>query len=65
MISVREKVKPGCELSYKLFHEEYGYDIWIDIYTFTTLIQLRNFLGGIHHCVTFFGKFTFDGNSNF
>ena len=51
--NVKEKRKPWCKLSYKLFEEKYGYDPLLDIYPFPTLIQLKYFIGGIEHCVTF------------
>ena len=42
--------------------EEHGYDPLLDIYPFTTLIQLKDFLGRIHHCAAVVGKWTFDSN---
>ena len=40
--------------------EEYGYDHLLDIYPYPTLIQLKDCLGGIYHCVTVVGKWIFD-----
>ena len=34
----------------------------VDISQYPTLIQLKYFLGRIHHCVTVVGKFIFDSN---
>ena len=59
---VREKEKPRCKLSYKLLKVEDGYDPLLDIYTYPTLIQLKYFLGGIHHFVSGVGKWIFYGN---
>ena len=53
---VREKVKPQCKLSYKVFEEKYGYDTLLGISPFPTLIKLTEFLGGIKHCVIVVGK---------
>ena len=62
MTRVREKVKPPCKLLYKVFKEEDGYDPFIDISPFPTLIQLKDFLGGVYHCVTVVGKWIFESN---
>ena len=45
--------------------EEYGYDNSIDISIYPTLILLKYFLGGIHHCVTVVGEWIFDSNFPF
>ena len=37
---VREKVKPQCKLSYKVFEEKYGYDTLLGISPFPTLIRV-------------------------
>ena len=50
-----DKGKTRCKLSYKLFKEEYGYDTLLDISTYPTFIKLKDFPGGIHHCVTVLG----------
>ena len=54
---VREKVKSICKISYTLFKEAFGYDTFNDISPFPTLIQLKDFICGIHHFVTVFGKY--------
>ena len=54
--------KPLWKISYKVMKEEYGYDTFLVIYSIKTLIQLKDFLSGIHQCVTFFGKWIFDSN---
>ena len=51
--------------SYKVFEEQDGYDPLIDISTFTTLIQLTEFLGSIQHCVTSVGKWLFESSIPF
>ena len=61
----REKGKPRCKLSYKLLKEEDGHDQLIEMSPYPTFIQLKYFLGGIHHCVTVFGKWIFDSNFTF
>ena len=48
------------KLSYKVFRIEYGYYPLIDIYNYPPLIQLKDFLRGIQHCVTVFGQCIFD-----
>ena len=65
MKRVREKVKPRCKLSYKLFKEQDGHDPLFGISPFPTLNQLKDFLGGIQHCVTVVGKLIFDSNFPF
>ena len=37
----------------------------LDISPYPTLIQMKYFLGGIHHCVPVVGKWIFDGNFPF
>ena len=41
---VRDKGKPRCKLSYRVFIEQDQYDILIETSTFTTLIHLKNVL---------------------
>ena len=65
MNRVRWKGKPRCKLLQKLWKEQDVYDPFIDIYPYTTLIQLKYFLGGIHHCVTVVSKLVFDSNFPF
>ena len=65
MNRVREKVKPRRKLLYKLFKEQNGYDLLIVIYQFPTLIQLKEFLGGIQDFVTVVGKWVFDSGITF
>ena len=62
MNRVREEGKPLCEILYKLLKEEYLYDQLIGIYTYPTLIKLKYFIGGIHHCGPVVGKWVFDSN---
>ena len=62
---VTEKEKPRCKLSYKLFKEQDGYDPLLDISTFSTLIQLKEFIDGVQHCVTVVGKWIFDSTFPF
>ena len=57
-----EKVKPRCKLSYKLLKEKYVYDTLLDISAYTTLIQLKYHLDGIHHYITVVGKYIFDSS---
>ena len=42
-----------------------GYEPFIDIPPFLTLIRLEEFLSGIQHCVTFVGKCIVDSNIQF
>ena len=56
MNHVRENGKPQSKLLYKLFKGEDKYDTLLDINSFPTLIQLKDFLGGIDHCVTVLGE---------
>ena len=37
----------------------------LEISSFPTLVQLKDFLGGIQHCVTVVGKWIFDSNVPF
>ena len=62
---VIEKGKTRCKLSYKVFKEEHVYNPIIDISTLTALIQLKDFPGGIHHCITVVGEWVFDSNVSF
>ena len=62
MNHLRKKVKPQYKLLYKVFKEQYVYDLLLDISLFLTLIHLKEFLGGIQHCVTVVGKYIFDSN---
>ena len=57
-----EKGKSRCKISYKLSKEEYRYDPFLGISPFPTLIQLKDFLGGIKRCVTVVGKWIFDSD---
>ena len=41
------------------------YVTFLDIYPFTTIIQLKESIGGIHNCVTVVGKLIFDSDFNF
>ena len=59
---VIDKGKPQCKLSYKILKEKYGYDHWLDIYPYLTLIQLKYYIDGIHDCVTVIDKWFFDSN---
>ena len=61
MNSVRDKGKPRCKISYKVFKEEYGYDPFLAISPLKKN-QLKDFTGGIHHCVAVFGMCIFDSN---
>ena len=62
MNHVREKRKSWLKLSSKLFKGKDGYDPLIEISPFPGLIHLKNYLGGINHCVTVVGKCIFDSN---
>ena len=62
---VRDKGKPRCKLSYKLLKEEDGHDQLIEMSPYPTFIQLKYFLGGIHHCVTVVGECIFYSNFPF
>ena len=48
---VQDNGKLGCKLSYKLLEKEDGYYPLLKISKYPTLIQLKYFRGGIHHCV--------------
>ena len=63
--SVIDKVKTRCTLSYRLFKKEYVDDPLIHIYPFPKIIQLKYFLGEVHHCVLVVGKWIFDRNYHF
>ena len=65
MNRLREKVKPRYKLPYKVLKEEYVYDTLIDIYPYTISIKMKDFIGGIPHCGTCFGKCIFDSNFSF
>ena len=62
---VIEKGKPQLNLSYKVLKEKCGYDPFLGISPYPTLVQLKYFLGGIQHCVTIVGKWIFDSNFTF
>ena len=62
---VREKGKPRCKISYELLKYEDGCDPLLDISSYTRLIQLKDYLGGIHHCATVVVKWVFDSNFPF
>ena len=51
--------------SYKLFKEQYAYESFLDIYPFTTQIQLTYSIGGIKNHVKVVGRFIFDSNIPF
>ena len=53
------------KILYKLLKEEYGYDPLLGISSYPTLMQLKDFIGWIHHCVTVVGKWIFDSNLPF
>ena len=59
------KGNPQFKLSYNIFKGKYRYDTLIEISPFPTLIQLKEFLGGIHHCVTVVGKWISDSDFTF
>ena len=62
---IRDKVTPWYKISYKVLKEEYEYDPLLEIYPFTTLIQLKDFIGRVHHCVTVIDKWISDSNFTF
>ena len=62
---VREKGNPQCKILYTVFKELYGYYTLIDIYTYPTLIQLDDYIDGVHHCIKVVGKWIFDSNFPF
>ena len=59
---LRKKGKLWCNLSYKVFQEQDGYDQIIDIFLFPILFQLTDFIGGILNCVRVVAKVIFDIN---
>ena len=59
MNHVREKVKPLCTYSYKENIGEGVYDPFLGISLYSTLTQLKYFLGEIHHCVIVVGEWIF------
>ena len=65
MKCVKEKSKLRCNLSYKCFKSEDVYDTFLDISPFPKLVMLKEFLDGIHHCVTDVGKCIFNINCTF
>ena len=62
---VRDKGTPWCKISYKVLKEEYEYDPLLEISPYPKLIQLKAFIGGVHNCVTVFGRWIFDSNFPF
>ena len=62
---LREKGKPQFKLLYKVLKGKYWYYPLVDISPYQTLIQLKFFIGGIHHCVTVVGKWIFDSDFTF
>ena len=62
---VRDKGIPRCKISYKLLKEEYGYDPLLEIYTYPTLIPLKDYFDRIQHCVTVVSKWVFESNFPF
>ena len=65
MNSVREKIKPRWKILYTIFKGKYEYDPLIYISPFTTLTQIKYFLGGIQHCVTVVRRCVFESNFPF
>ena len=63
--NVRDHGKPQCKFKYKVFEEQDGYDMLLENSPFLALIRLKDFLGGIQHCVTVGGKWIFDSNISF
>ena len=63
MNNLIDKGKTRYKFLYKIFKEQDGYDPLLDISTFSTLIQLKEFIDGVQHCVTVVGKWIFDSNS--
>ena len=61
MSHVRDKFKPRWKLSHKVFEGQYGYDTLIETSLLPTIIQLKYFLCGIQHCVTFVGNWFLTG----
>ena len=62
---IRDEGGKPCKLSYKVLKKKYGYYNLIDILPHPKLIQLKYFLGGMHHCVIVLGKWIFDSNVYF
>ena len=56
MNRVIEKGKSQCKILYKVLKEDYLYDQFLDISPFPTLVQLKDFLGGVHNYFTVVGK---------
>ena len=50
---------------YKVPKEECGRDPLLVVSPYPTLIHLKYYLGGIHHCVSVIGKWIFDSNLPF
>ena len=44
----------------RVLKEKYGYDHLLDISIYTTVIHLKDYLDGIHDCVTFVRAWIFD-----
>ena len=59
------KRKPQYKIFYNILKKGDGYDPLLDISPYPTFIQLKYFLGGIHHCVAVVGKCIFDNNFHF
>ena len=62
---VRAKVKTQYKISCKVSKEEDVYDSLFYISPYPTCIKLKYYLGGIHNCVIFVGKWMFYINSDF
>ena len=62
---VGDKGKPWCKLSYKALKQEDGYDSWLEISPYQTLIPWKDILDGIPHCDKVLGKWIFGGNYPF
>ena len=52
---VREKEKITIKILYKVLEEEDGYHPLLEIPPFPKFIQLKDYIYGIHHCVTVVG----------
>ena len=65
MNNLIDKGKTRYKFLYKIFKEQDGYDPLLDISTFSTLIQLKEFIDGVQHCVTVVGKWIFDSTFPF
>ena len=57
--------EPKFKIAYNVFKEQYGCDPFFYISSFSTLIHLADFLGGIQKCVTVVSKWIFDKNIAF